>query len=651
MASTISPNMNLIIPGVGTEAGPTYAFDINSSLTLIDQHDHTPGKGVQIVTAALNIDADLSLNDFSLTNATTIVFTPSSSASTTPQSLSVAPGGESPQQQDLWYTPNTGAPIQITKNGAVNVVASSIDGESYASGTFFWTQAQDALPTTPANFDIGSVTIRPNTALTTLGVTLSPASAISSQYSIQLPLIPSVKNLVTLDTSGNMVADTNVDNSSIEIVSNTIRVKAQGITAAMVLNNTLTTNQISLTAGITQGQLADAALAWRNQIITLSSTPAFNVLVATTANITLSGTQTIDGVGVVATNIVLVKNQTTSANNGVYNVAAGAWTRNTSYDTFTELNYAGVHVTSGTTNGNTNWFQNRVLTSLSDAQVWSKSSTVEFIVPTGVNQLLVYGIGGGGGGGGSGGNAAAGNGAGTGAGGGGAAGLPVLTTIPVVAGSSMTVTVGFGGPGGAGGAGGGVNTGGNGTAGQPSIIQDATTNYTFAFMGGNGGSGGTGTQTSLPVGVGGAAGLAVSTTGDGYTTATGFTGSLVVNGGTGGNGGNVAGTNAQNGANSYASIYGRAGSGGPLGAAAGAGGGGGGGGGGAPGLGALAGALGGTGFSNSGPTPATDGAPGTGYGGGGAGGGGVGGNTNSAGKAGGSGAAGAIIIYYLKGGA
>jgi phage-related tail fiber protein len=59
--------------------------------------------------------------------------------------------------------------------------------------------------------------------------------------------------------------------------------------------------------------------------------------VATTANITLSGTQTIDGVGVVAGNRVLVKNQSTASQNGIYNCAAGAWTRSTDADATGEL--------------------------------------------------------------------------------------------------------------------------------------------------------------------------------------------------------------------------------------------------------------------------------------------------------------------------
>jgi len=56
------------------------------------------------------------------------------------------------------------------------------------------------------------------------------------------------------------------------------------------------------------------------------------VRVATTANITLSGTQTIDGVAVVAGNRVLVKDQTTQTQNGIYVVAADSWTRATDAD-------------------------------------------------------------------------------------------------------------------------------------------------------------------------------------------------------------------------------------------------------------------------------------------------------------------------------
>lgn len=79
-------------------------------------------------------------------------------------------------------------------------------------------------------------------------------------------------------------------------------------------------------------------------------------LVATTANITLSGEQTIDGV-LTSASRVLVKNQTTQSQNGVYVSAAGAWARAADSDTSLELDGALVTVKSGTVNANTGWYQ------------------------------------------------------------------------------------------------------------------------------------------------------------------------------------------------------------------------------------------------------------------------------------------------------
>ena len=51
------------------------------------------------------------------------------------------------------------------------------------------------------------------------------------------------------------------------------------------------------------------------------------VRAATTAAITLSGEQTVDGVAVVEGDRVLVKNQASSVDNGIYDVSSGGWTR------------------------------------------------------------------------------------------------------------------------------------------------------------------------------------------------------------------------------------------------------------------------------------------------------------------------------------
>lgn len=78
-----------------------------------------------------------------------------------------------------------------------------------------------------------------------------------------------------------------------------------------------------------------------------------SVRCATTANITLSGAQTIDGITPATGNRILVKNQSTGANNGIYVYnASGAWTRATDADADAEVTSGlMVYVEQGTTNG------------------------------------------------------------------------------------------------------------------------------------------------------------------------------------------------------------------------------------------------------------------------------------------------------------
>jgi len=81
-----------------------------------------------------------------------------------------------------------------------------------------------------------------------------------------------------------------------------------------------------------------------------------SVRAASTGPLTLSGTQTIDDVSVIAGNRVLVKDQSTASQNGIYVVAAGGWSRSTDADTDAEVT-AGMFtfVTEGTANADSGW--------------------------------------------------------------------------------------------------------------------------------------------------------------------------------------------------------------------------------------------------------------------------------------------------------
>jgi hypothetical protein len=77
---------------------------------------------------------------------------------------------------------------------------------------------------------------------------------------------------------------------------------------------------------------------------------------ATTANITLSGLQNIDGGTGIAGQRILVKNQSTASENGIYEQQVGSWTRATDFDGTDEVEPGTtIPVAFGTTNGATAW--------------------------------------------------------------------------------------------------------------------------------------------------------------------------------------------------------------------------------------------------------------------------------------------------------
>jgi len=239
MSTTITPEMNLIVPGVGTEAGPTYASDINADLSILDSHDHSSGKGVQISPAGININSALTINNNDLTNIRTSRFQVQNSTLSLPADVDCL----YVTGVDLYYRDGNGNNVRITQSGNVAGSPGSISGLSspasatYNSGTatFIWQSA--AL--TPANMDAAAYIFR-NLSASSKGLTLSPPAAMASDYSLTLPSLPASQKIMTLDAAGNMSAPYVVDNSTIEISTNTIQVKDLGITTAKLADGSVT---------------------------------------------------------------------------------------------------------------------------------------------------------------------------------------------------------------------------------------------------------------------------------------------------------------------------------------------------------------------------------------------------------------------------
>jgi len=81
-----------------------------------------------------------------------------------------------------------------------------------------------------------------------------------------------------------------------------------------------------------------------------------SVRAVATSDVTLSGTQTIDGVSLIAGDRVLLSAQSTASQNGIYVVAAGAWSRSTDADADAEVTTGlCVFAEEGTSNGDKIW--------------------------------------------------------------------------------------------------------------------------------------------------------------------------------------------------------------------------------------------------------------------------------------------------------
>jgi hypothetical protein len=119
--------------------------------------------------------------------------------------------------------------------------------------------------------------------------------------------------------------------------------------AALDMGNFKIVNQADPTAAqdsATKNYVDNAVtgMTWKNPARALAAT-----------NITQSATQTIDGVAVIVGDRVLCTGQTTTANNGLWVVAAGAWTRATDADSSAELVNMAVYIAEGTTYADTAW--------------------------------------------------------------------------------------------------------------------------------------------------------------------------------------------------------------------------------------------------------------------------------------------------------
>ena len=203
---SVTPNMGLVAPGVGSTPGPDYALQINSDFTTIDQHDHTPGKGILIPVSGLNINDNLSLNNHKLTDVLNLNFTDQASNSGINDyySLYTVNG-------NLYFNDTLLNKIQITKNGAVNATLTKLEnvvgpdtyGAAFSNNVLVVSQTAGTLTGRKQPIAVSEVQLSGTSTVYQLTL-LSPT--LLGSYSITLPNVSpdAAGSLVSISTSGVM---------------------------------------------------------------------------------------------------------------------------------------------------------------------------------------------------------------------------------------------------------------------------------------------------------------------------------------------------------------------------------------------------------------------------------------------------------------
>jgi len=118
--------MSLDLPDVSITSGPEYASKNNTAFEVLDEHDHSSGKGTKVTSAGINVNADFSLNSNNLTNTDEVEFNNLASTTATLRALNVV-GGE------LYYNDAAGNSIRFTNGGALDISASTGIGGDYGT--------------------------------------------------------------------------------------------------------------------------------------------------------------------------------------------------------------------------------------------------------------------------------------------------------------------------------------------------------------------------------------------------------------------------------------------------------------------------------------------------------------------------------------
>ena len=322
----------------------------SSTLTLGSTTTNLAGLGTLGATGAVTFGSTLAVTGESTLASATV------SDLTSGRVVYAGTAGALQDSTNLTFngTTLTANALSVTNNTTVGGTlgvsgAATLSSTLGVAGDFSVNTNKFTVSATSGNTTVaGTMGITGNTTVGgTLGVTgnttLSGTLAVTNDLAIntnKFNVTASSGNTTIAGTLG--VSGATTLSSTLGVTGNTTIGGTLGVTGVITAGSNIDANSHKIVNLAEPTADSDAATKYYVDAARSGLDVKGSVRAATTANITLSNTQTVDGVALSVGDRVLVKDQSTGSQNGIYVVASGSWTRATDAD-----NNPGGEVTSG----------------------------------------------------------------------------------------------------------------------------------------------------------------------------------------------------------------------------------------------------------------------------------------------------------------
>ena len=334
---------------LAADSGTSDSFSTGETLTF------TGGTGLDSVVSANTITFNIDSTVATLTGTQTLTNKTISGASNTLTNIanasltnssvtigstSVSLGATVTTFAGLTSVSSTGFTGALTGNASTATTlatARAINGVNFdGSAPITVTAAAGTLTGTTLNSTVVTSSL---TSVGTIGTGVWQGTAIGNAYLANSAVTIGSTNVSLGATSTSLTGLTQVDVDNITINGNEISSTDTNGNISLNPNGTGTVavNSARVTGLADPVDAQDAATKAYVDARSAGLDPKASVRAATTANITLSNTQTVDGVSLQVGDRVLVKDQSTASQNGIYVVASGSWARSSDMDEPAEM--------------------------------------------------------------------------------------------------------------------------------------------------------------------------------------------------------------------------------------------------------------------------------------------------------------------------